>query len=200
FFGLLPTEASGDYATALGAAAWAPGFNSTALGAWSTASGDDAVALGADSVAAAAGSVALGQGSVADRAGTVSVGSAGGERQITHVAAGRIASGSTDATNGGQFYDAPDSVAQALAGGAEVTAFGTVSAPAFMIQGSTYCSVGDALGAVDAEISLLGSRLTALEGGGMATGAAAAGRRLGTGDAGRAHGDGRAAAGPAAVA
>ena len=36
----------------------------------------------------------------------VSVGSVGAERQITNVATGVIAAGSTDATNGGQLFDA----------------------------------------------------------------------------------------------
>ncbi|HRO27787.1 MAG TPA: YadA-like family protein, partial [Luteimonas sp.] len=114
---------------------------------------------------------------------SVSVGSVGNERQITNVADGRIALGSTDAVTGGQVYDALDSAAQIIGGGSEVTAFGTLSAPAFMIQGSTYFSVGDAFGAVDAQISVLNSRLTTLEGatttGSSQQAAAASGRRMG---------------------
>src|SRR5690606_13156721 len=147
------------------------------------------VALGADAQASAANSVALGAGSVADRADTVSVGSAGNERQITHVAAGRIAAGSSDAVTGGQMHGALDSIAQVVGGGAEVTAVGTLSTPAFMIQGGTYFSVGDALGAVDAQISLLDGRVGALEGGSATVapaGAAAAGRRALAGASGAA--------------
>ena len=49
---------------------------------------------------AGANSVALGQGSVADEDNTVSVRSEGNERQVTNVAAGRVALGSTDAVTG----------------------------------------------------------------------------------------------------
>ena len=162
----------------------AEGAGALALGAGSVAIAEGSVAVGSGADATASNSVALGQGSVADRADSVSVGSAGNERTITNVADGRIAVGSTDAVTGGQVHGALDSVAQVIGGGSEVTAFGTVSAPAFMIQGGTYFSVGDALGAVDAEISLLGQRLGVLEGGASAAaapaaGAAASGRRLG---------------------
>ena len=177
-FGLIPAQASGTGATAVGAGAWATadygtaiGWNSWADAAGATAVGESAFAVAADSLALGAGAeasadnaVALGQGSIADQANTVAVGSEGSERRITHVAAGRIAAGSSDAVTGGQVHGALDSIAQVIGGGSEVTAFGTVSAPAFMIQGGTYFSVGDALGAVDAEISLLGSRVDALEG------------------------------------
>lgn len=63
------------------------------------AAGAGAVAAGAGAQASADNSVALGAGSVADRANTVAVGHEGGERQITHVAAGVQA---TDAANVGQ--------------------------------------------------------------------------------------------------
>ncbi|NIJ69952.1 ESPR-type extended signal peptide-containing protein [Xanthomonas sp. 60] len=63
------------------------------------AAGHGAVAAGAGAQATADNSVALGAGSVADRENTVAVGHEGGERQITHVAAGVQA---TDAANVGQ--------------------------------------------------------------------------------------------------
>ena len=172
-----------DGATAVGFNAVADKTGTTAVGAGSAAVALDATAVGVGALAQASNSVALGQGSVADEDNTVSVGSEGNERQVTNVATGRVALGSTDAVNGGQVYDALDSAAQIIGGGSEVTAFGTLSAPAFMIQGSTYFSVGDAFGAVDAQISVLDGRLSALEGSsstsaGQAT-AASAGRRLG---------------------
>lgn len=58
--------------------------------------GQGSVAAGAGAQAQADNSVALGAGSVADRQNSVSVGREGGERQITHVAAGVR---STDAVN-----------------------------------------------------------------------------------------------------
>ncbi|TDK33999.1 YadA-like family protein, partial [Luteimonas terrae] len=228
-FNLFPTEASGDYSTAIGGAAWASGFNSTAVGNFSTAAGDDSLALGSDATATAEGSVALGQGSEADRANSVSVGSVGNERQITNVAAGElsadstdavnggqlaetntrvdgvedrlgdvedvaanaisydddnrstltfdgedgtrltnlangsISAGSTDAVTGGQVYGGLQSAADALGGGAAVTAFGTISAPTYAIQGGNYYSVGDAFGALDAEISGLKQQVGTLD-------------------------------------
>ncbi|ATD68707.1 hypothetical protein CNR27_05045 [Luteimonas chenhongjianii] len=189
------------------------------MGNFSTAEGSDSVALGSDAVASANGSVALGQGALADRQNSVSVGTVGAERQITNVADGVVAEGSTDAVTGsqlnqtnvrvdgvedrigdvenvaasavtyddetrsrvtlagedgtrltnlargavsasstdaitgGQLHGALQTTADALGGGAAVTAFGTISAPTFAIQGGNYFSVGDAFGALDAEIS-----------------------------------------------
>src|SRR3546814_3606431 len=68
-----------------------------------------------------------------------------------------------DAINGGQLYGALDSTAQMLGGGAAVTAFGTISAPTYMVQGGNYFNVGDALSALDGAISGLDSRVTELE-------------------------------------
>jgi autotransporter adhesin len=50
-----------------------------------------------------------------------------------------------------------------LGGGAAVTAFGTISAPTYVIQGGSYFNVGDALGALDGAISGLDSRVSQLE-------------------------------------
>jgi autotransporter adhesin len=68
------------------------------------ATGGDAVALGYGASAGAARSVALGSGSVATQADTISVGAPGAERRIVNLAGGTLASGSTDAVNGGQLY------------------------------------------------------------------------------------------------
>src|SRR5690606_28853262 len=103
FLGFFPTEASGDYSTAVGAGAWATGTNATALGNFSTATGENSTALGAGSIAEADNSVALGVGSEADREDSVSVGAAGAERQVTNVAAGTEG---TDAVNLEQLEDA----------------------------------------------------------------------------------------------
>ena len=96
-------SAYGSGAFALGEQASASGFNSvagadgaSAFGAGSQAMAANSTALGTGSVAEAGNSVALGAGSIADRANSVSVGSVGGERQITHVAAG---TDDTDAVN-----------------------------------------------------------------------------------------------------
>ncbi|WP_081159215.1 YadA-like family protein [Ensifer aridi] len=120
------------------------GHNSTvnladgiALGTNSTANGIQATALGAGATANEPGSVALGAGSTTAAAvattgttingvaytfagtnptSTVSVGSAGNERTITNVAAGRISATSTDAINGSQLHATNQAVESLQAG------------------------------------------------------------------------------------
>src|SRR3546814_1938757 len=81
---------------------------------------------------------------------------------IGNVAAGSVSATSMDAINRGQLYGALDSAAQMLGGGAAVTAFGTISAPTYMVQGGNYFNVGDALRALDGALSGLDSRVTEL--------------------------------------
>src|SRR5260370_15273218 len=90
--------ASGVNAVGSGATSVASGANAVAFGSSTSATANNAVAGGAKSSATANKAVALGAGSVADRANSVSVGttSAGGQRQITNVAAG---TSDTDAVN-----------------------------------------------------------------------------------------------------
>ncbi|MCD9031761.1 YadA-like family protein [Luteimonas sp. Y-2-2-4F] len=94
-----------------------------------------------------------------------SVATLGGESgtRLTNLADGAIAAGSTDAVAGGQVYAGLQSAADALGGGATVTAFGTLSAPSYAIQGTAYYDVGSALGALDAQISTLNQRVTNVE-------------------------------------
>ena len=67
---------------------------------------------------------------------------------LTNVAAGQVISGSTDAVNGSQLYNAASSVANALGGGVTVKNDGTITAPAYAISDTTYSNVGDALNAL----------------------------------------------------
>jgi autotransporter adhesin len=117
--------ATGTNSLAAGVNATATGTRSAAMGYGATASASDALALGAGATAGNAGDVALGAGSVtaaasptlnttiagttyafagANPTSVVSVGSAGAERQVTNVAAGRLSGTSTDAVNGSQLY------------------------------------------------------------------------------------------------
>ncbi|WP_217490864.1 ESPR-type extended signal peptide-containing protein [Xanthomonas graminis] len=96
---------------ALGKAAKATGGGSLALGSGAAASQAGAVALGAGSSTAAAVATtgATINGTAYTYSGTapkstVSVGSAGNERTVTNVAAGRVSATSTDAVNGSQLY------------------------------------------------------------------------------------------------
>ncbi len=68
---------------------------------------------------------------------------------LTNVAAGNVVSGSTDAVNGGQLSNTASSVAAALGAGATVGKDGTVSAPGYVISGTTYGNVGDAFYALN---------------------------------------------------
>ncbi|MFK3650681.1 YadA family autotransporter adhesin [Lysobacter enzymogenes] len=156
-------------------------FNANSTLADSIATGTDAVAIGPNAVANNAGDVALGSGAVTgaavatastvingttyDFAGTapgsvVSVGAVGAERQITNVAAGRLAADSTDAINGSQLFATNTElgavndrakalgadVASAVGGGSSYDpATGKLTAPAYNVGGTTYNNVGDAL-------------------------------------------------------
>ena len=109
-------QATGKYAVALGVQSQATSEQAIALGRLSQANGKFATALGNGSTTSAfvptntatvggyaysgfAGATSgLGNGAV------LSVGSAGNERQIQNVAAGRISATSTDAINGSQLY------------------------------------------------------------------------------------------------
>ncbi|WP_153100061.1 ESPR-type extended signal peptide-containing protein [Paraburkholderia hayleyella] len=130
-----------------------------ALGYQAYSTGMDSLAFGVNSVAKGSSSVALGSGSSdGGRDNVVSVGlgnetlqkppgSAGGvptanlapkARQIINMAAGTQ---DTDAVNVSQLKG----VTTALGGGATVAADGTVTAPSYVVQGSTFGNVGAAL-------------------------------------------------------
>jgi len=130
-------------ALAMGRNAVAGGAGAVALGAAAAATGDQGIALGTGAVAAQDGAVALGAGTQTEvavgtasitlggvlhsfagaaPASTVSVGLPGGERTLTHLAAGRIDAGSTDAVNGSQLFASNQSIENLN------TAFGSLAA------------------------------------------------------------------------
>ncbi|WP_240159204.1 MULTISPECIES: YadA-like family protein [unclassified Burkholderia] len=75
---------------------------------------------------------------------TVALGGTGGTT-VTNVKAGKVASTSKDAVNGGQLYDVSSSVASALGGETTVNTDGTLSKPTYKVGDKTYNNVGDAL-------------------------------------------------------
>ena len=119
-------KATGDHAQAFGAGAQATGVRTNVFGSDATATADYSIAIGNKANASTANSIALGADSTTRSAtnvtsatvaghtyggfagtspvGSVSVGTAGGERQIHNVAAGKISADSTDAVNGSQLY------------------------------------------------------------------------------------------------
>lgn len=68
---------------------------------------------------------------------------------ITDVADGEISDSSSDAVNGSQLHGVSSYVVDALGGGAEVNADGTITAPTYTIANADYDNVGDALNAND---------------------------------------------------
>ncbi|HCB3083001.1 TPA: YadA-like family protein [Escherichia coli] len=68
---------------------------------------------------------------------------------ITDVADGEISDSSSDAVNGSQLHGMSSYVVDALGGGAEVNADGTITAPTYTIANADYDNVGDALNAID---------------------------------------------------
>ncbi|EFY9946146.1 adhesin [Shigella boydii] len=68
---------------------------------------------------------------------------------ITDVADGEISDSSSDAVNGSQLHGVSSYVVDALRGGAEVNADGTITAPTYTIANADYDNVGDALNAID---------------------------------------------------
>ena len=121
------TTSAATNGVAIGNQANVTGVNAVALGNGTTASVQDSVALGNGAVGAANNFDATAKNasfkndsgaatnvsyaaSSSSTTGAVSVGSAGNERQIQNVAAGRISATSTDAVNGSQLYTVMNNV------------------------------------------------------------------------------------------
>lgn len=121
------SSATGAESVAVGPRALANANNSIAMGNGAVVANNatGGIAIGAGATANNSNDIALGSNSTTDTAvgtsgttirgteynfagsapvGTVSVGSAGNERTVTNVAAGRIAANSTDAVNGSQLH------------------------------------------------------------------------------------------------
>lgn len=110
---------NGAFNIAIGSGATAVGNDGSAriaIGSLTEAIGNNGVSMGYNARANGDFSVAIGAGAVADDANTVSFGSAGVKRRLVNVAAGNIASGSTDAVNGGQLFDTNSRVSALEAG------------------------------------------------------------------------------------
>ncbi|MEZ0532944.1 YadA family autotransporter adhesin [Enterobacter sp. KB-221C9] len=147
-------SAKGASSIAMGNNAESVGANSTAIGAGAKATNANDVALGSNSVTEAAvattGVTIRGQEySFAGTAptSTVSVGSAGNERTITNVAAGRISATSTDAVNGSQLYATNQAIENITASVSDISASavqyntladGSVDYNTLVLGGDTY--------------------------------------------------------------
>ncbi|WP_181146940.1 beta strand repeat-containing protein [Burkholderia multivorans] len=131
-------DANANNAIALGnSKVAASGEGSIAFGSGATTAKNttNSIAFGTNAKATVADAIALGANSVADRAGALSIGSSTAQRQIINVAAGTRA---TDAVNYGQ-------LARALGGDGTVGTDGSVTSPEYVIAGTTYSNVKDAV-------------------------------------------------------
>lgn len=161
--------------TAMGSFTSADGKNSVAFGRGANVSSDaesgfalgvganvearDGVAVGAYSRVSelAERSVAIGGGSVANEADVVSFGRDGLKRRLINIERGL---GASDAVSVAQLGES----LAALGGGAGLDTNGNIIAPAYLIQGSSHNTVGDALTALDGAVVVTDARVGSLEG------------------------------------
>jgi autotransporter adhesin len=176
---LADSSAVGTDSVAIGGAALASAANSVALGSNSTADRANAVSVGAAGaerqiINVAAGSVDSDAVNLAQmKAAIASLGAGPGSPNavvydsathdmltlggattapqvlVTNVAAGQVSSGSTDAVNGDQLYKSASGLASALGSGASVNSDGSITAPGYLVSGTTYNNIGDALSAIN---------------------------------------------------
>ncbi|WP_425272191.1 YadA-like family protein [Paraburkholderia aromaticivorans] len=76
-----------------------------------------------------------------------------GARQLTGVAAGAVNATSADAVNGSQLYGVSQSVADAIGGGSTVNTDGSISAPSYVVNGTTVHNAGDAISNLDNRVT-----------------------------------------------
>lgn len=137
------SNAGGSAAVAVGRGARGSASEAVAMGDNASVSANGGVALGGSSQVSAAGAVAIGRTSVANRENTVSVGSGTLRRQVVNVAAGTLA-------NDAVIVQQLRAGVQALGGGADVAANGSITAPRYVLgHGGTHSTVGSALEALD---------------------------------------------------
>ncbi|MFM0556253.1 YadA-like family protein, partial [Paraburkholderia sediminicola] len=86
-------------------------------------------------------------GMVVDFTGTA------GARKLTGVSAGDVNAKSVDAVNGSQLYALANSTADAMGGGSTVNPDGSITAPTYLIDGSTFNNVGDAITNIDGRVT-----------------------------------------------
>ena len=144
---------------------------------------DGSVGIGDGTTVAApnSGAFTLNGGTAAATAPTavVSVGSAGGERQLTHVAAGVVSASSTDAINGSQLFTVAtaannlgNSLESVTGGGLVINVDGTIAtAPSITAAGATHNNVTAAIQALNSANTTSNNGLASALGGGAAVAA-----------------------------
>ena len=95
-------------------------------------------------------------GTIVDFTGTT------GARKLTGVLAGDVSASSADAVNGSQLYNLANSTASAIGGGSTVNSDGSISAPSYMIGGTTMNSIGGAITNIDARTTQNASDISSI--------------------------------------
>ncbi|MFM0061160.1 YadA-like family protein, partial [Paraburkholderia phytofirmans] len=76
-----------------------------------------------------------------------------GTRKLTGVSAGDVNATSVDAVNGSQLYALASSTADAMGGGSTVNPDGSITAPSYVVDGTTVNNVGDAITNIDGRVT-----------------------------------------------
>ncbi|MDR6990135.1 ESPR-type extended signal peptide-containing protein [Luteimonas sp. 3794] len=97
----------------------------------------------------------------ADKAALTLAGNEG--TRIGNLADGAVSATSSDAINGRQLHAGLRSLADVLGGGVTATAFGTLTAPSYSIQGVAYDGIAETFSALDTQISRLNARVDGVE-------------------------------------
>ncbi|HCY56607.1 MAG TPA: hypothetical protein DF715_14180, partial [Oceanicaulis sp.] len=162
--------ASGDEAIAIGSSASAAGLYALAFGREADAQNFNSMAFGRGATVTADNAVAIGAFSQAVEEDTVSFGDITSERRLVNVADG-IAD--TDAATVGQLnaltggsgvtFDSFGSDIASFFGGGAAYAAGAFTAPAYVIQGTSFGDVGSAFAALDGKVTENATEIQAIK-------------------------------------
>jgi autotransporter adhesin len=83
--------------------------------------------------------------------------------KITNLAPGDVSASSTDAVNGSELYGLAASAAAALGGESSVTANGAISAPSYLVGGTTVHNVGAAITNLDGRVTTSATDISSLQ-------------------------------------
>ncbi|WP_374954932.1 YadA family autotransporter adhesin [Paraburkholderia sp. BL21I4N1] len=93
----------------------------------------------------------------------VNMAGTGGNRVVTGVAAGAVNASSVEAVNGSQLYASAASTAAAIGGGSTVNEDGTITAPTYVVGGTTVTNVGDAISNIDSRTTQNSTDITNMQ-------------------------------------
>lgn len=82
---------------------------------------------------------------------------------IANLTDGEVSATSTEAVNGSQLHGVSQSITNHLGAGAVVNADGSITGPAYNIQGGSYTTIQSAFGAVNGELTTINTRIDNLD-------------------------------------